>query len=156
MWILGSWSSEMCSSTESLGHSPYHPEVWEHYLKATGLMHKLGHIIQGLQIGFKVDLPLITITQTPPNRNSIVTYSKPFHDIIHNELRIGRYIGPFTKDELEDTIGPFQSSPFSIIPKSTIRKYCILQNYSFPYEPTTTFLNPSVNSYINSDNYPTT
>ena len=25
--------------------TPYHPEVWEHYLKAAGLMHKLGHII---------------------------------------------------------------------------------------------------------------
>ena len=45
----------------------------------------------------------------------------------------------------------------SIIPKpGWANKYCILQNYSFPINLSPTFLNPSVNSTINSSDSPTT
>ena len=35
-------------------------------------------------------------------------------------------------------------------------KYRILQNFSYPLKPTSTFPNLSITSYINSDNYHTT
>ena len=69
---------------------------------------------------------------------------------------MGRCIGPFLKAILEELIGPCQSSPFSIIPKATIAKYCILQNCSPSLKPITRYPNQSINSYINSDNIPTT
>ena len=136
--------------------SPYHPDAMEQHLITAGLRDKYAHIIEGLRMGFKIDFPPITTTQTPPNRPSIVEYAAPFLDIIHNEFDKGRYIGPFTQTELEVVIRPFQSSPFSIIPKSMASKYRILQNFSYPLKPTNIFPNPSINSYINSDNYPTT
>ena len=95
-------------------------------------MYTHGHIIQGLQISFKLDFSPITITQTLPNWDSIIIHSKPFSDVIHNKLCSGWYLGLFTKDELEHLISPFPSSPFSIIPKATIGKCHIQQNHSFP------------------------
>ena len=136
--------------------SPYHPDTMEQHLTAAGLRDKHAHIIEGLRTGFKIDFPPISTTQTPPNRPSIIEYTAPFLDIIHNEFDKGRYIGPFTQTELEVVIGPFQSSPFSIIPKSMASKYRILQNFSYPLKPTSIFPNLSINSYINSNNYPTT
>lgn len=56
---------------------------------------------------------------------------------------------------MESLIGPFQSSPFSIIPKpAKLNKFRILQNYSFPYKPSLAFPNPSINPSINSDDFP--
>ena len=134
----------------------YHLEAWEHYLNAKNIMYTHGHIIQGLQISFKLDFSLITITQTLPNWDSIIIHSKPSSDVIHNKLCSGWYLGLFTKDELEHLISPLPSSPFSIIPKATIGKYHIQQNHSFPHKPNTMFPNPSINSYINSNNFLTT
>ena len=58
---------------------------------------------------------------------------------------------------MESLIGPFQSSPFSIIPKpGRPNNFCILQNYSFPHNISNTFPNHSINSSINSDDFPTT
>ena len=58
---------------------------------------------------------------------------------------------------VETLIGPFQSSPMSIIPKSgQANTYCILQNYSFTSNPSPAFPNPSINSTINSSDFPTT
>ena len=87
--------------------SPYHPDAMERHLITVGLRDKHAHIFEGLQMGFKIDFPPITATQTPPNLLSIVEYAAPFLDIIHNEFNKGRYIGPFTQTELEDVIGPF-------------------------------------------------
>jgi hypothetical protein len=64
---------------------------------------------------------------------------------------------PLHRSGLESLIGPFQSSPFSIIPKpAKPDKFHILQNYSFPHLPSLAFPNPSVNSFINSNDFPTT
>ena len=136
--------------------SPHHPDAMEWHLIAAGLRDKHAHVIEGLQTGFKINFPPISTTQTPPNQHSIVEYAAPFLDIIHNEFDKGRYIRPFTQTELKVVIGPFQSSPFLIIPKSMASKYRILQNFSYPLKPTSIFPNPSINSYINSNNYPTT
>lgn len=94
MSVLGATHqlTELMSALEHRRHEaliPYHPDAWEHHLKAAGLAHTYAHIIQGLQFGFKADFPLITITQTPPNQDSIVAYSKPYLDILHNKLKTG-------------------------------------------------------------------
>ena len=47
--------------------SPYHPDAMEQHLITAGLRDKYTHIIKGLQMGFKIDFPPITATQTPPN-----------------------------------------------------------------------------------------
>lgn len=81
----------------------------------------------------------------------------PFNDIVALELRKGRYLGPFLAKTLELLIGPFQSSPFSIIPKpGRLGLFRILQNFSYPDEPNLMYKNLSINSYINSRDFPST
>jgi hypothetical protein len=77
--------------------------------------------------------------------------------ITENLMCLGHYIGPISYQDLEALVGPFQSSPFSIIPKpGKIGKYCNVQNYSFPIYPSPSFPNQSINSLVDSDSFPTT
>lgn len=137
--------------------TPYNPDAWEAGLIATGLISRYPHIPEGLQRGFKLDIPNIKVTQTPPNKDSVATYQQEFLSIVQTEIKKGRYIGPLERNEVESLIGPFQSSPFSIIPKpGRPGRYRIIQNYSFPHTPSSKFPNASINSYINPDNFPST
>ena len=137
--------------------TPYRPDAWEHFLLAAGLHDSYPHIPTGLRQGFRINLPPIAHTQSPPNRSSIDTHLAEFTAITMDEFTKGRYIGPFSRAETESLIGPFQSSPFSIIPKpGKPGKFHIIQNYSFPHKTSTLFPNPSVNSVIDSSDFPTT
>jgi hypothetical protein len=137
--------------------TPYKPDTWERLLSQAGCLSQYRHIPDSLRFGFSINLPRILSTQTPPNRPTIIEYRRQFTEIIQDEFSKGRYIGPFSRDDVETLIGPFQSSPFSIIPKpAKIDKFRVLQNYSFPYKVSTSFPNPSINSFINSDDFPTT
>jgi hypothetical protein len=136
--------------------TPYKPEAWEALLSQAGLSSTHSGIVDGLRHGFKLNFPIITTTQAPPNRPSIEEFKQAFNVIIAAEFAKGRYLGPFSRTELEDHIGPFQSSPCSIIPKpGRSGKYRILQNYSFPYQPCPLYPNPSINSQIDSQDFPT-
>jgi hypothetical protein len=104
--------------------TPYHPDAWESFLAKAGLSHKYQHIIKGLRNGFIINLPTISSTQAPPNRQSVIEFSAEFSRIVSHKFLKQRYIGPVSKLDLESLIGPFQSSPFSIIPKlGKLNKY---------------------------------
>jgi len=98
------------------------------------------HLAEDLHQGFWLEFPTKSVTQSPLNKNSISTYTHEFLSIIKSEIQKERYIGPF------------QSSPFSIIPKPG-KPGCfrIIQDYSFLHTIFHKFPNPSINSYINSD-----
>jgi hypothetical protein len=137
--------------------TPYIWRAWQHALVGAGLVDRYPSVVQGLHDGFHASFPEIRQTQTPPNRPSIHEFRGPFEEIVQGEVDKGRYIGPFTRNELEDLIGPFQSSPFSIIPKAgKPGKYRIIQNFSYPLAPTTSFPNPSVNSATLASDFPCT
>lgn len=159
--VLGAATPPMAPSV-ALEHrkhralTPYKADAWESLLREAGLFHKYSQVPDGLRYGFFLNLPPINTTQTPPNRESIITYFEPVQAIINDEISKGRYIGPFTQSDLKQAIGPFQTSPLSVIPKTTPGRFRILQNYSFPYNTSLHFPNPSINSFINSDDFPTT
>jgi hypothetical protein len=137
--------------------TPYNPDAWERLLTEAGLWDHYKHIPEGLRRGFRIGFPTIKTTQTPPNSATILEHHDEFAKIISHELRTGRYLGPASRSELEKLIGPFQSSPFSIMPKpGRPDKYRNTQNFSFPYKPSIAYPNPSINSHINSDDFPTT
>ena len=97
--------------------TPYKPDAWEDLLHTTGLWPKYSHLPQSMRGGFNLEIPLISITQTPPNKDSIIEFAEEFQKIVLKETSKGRYLGPFLRKTLEALIGPFQSSPFGIIPK---------------------------------------
>ena len=63
----------------------------------------------------------------------------------------GRYIGPFSLSNLKAEIGPFQSSPLSLVPKlGKPGKFCLIQNLSHLHNNHPT---PSINAFLNSDKF---
>ena len=85
---------------------------------------------------FRTLAPNITRSFTPPNNPSINIHCDAFNTILHKEFSKQRYIGPFTQDLLKSLIGPFQSSPLSIIPKpGKLGKFRLIQNLSYPNTP---------------------
>ncbi|GBE78944.1 hypothetical protein SCP_0201410 [Sparassis crispa] len=137
--------------------TPYNANAWESQLCTAGLLGRYKNLPDGLRVGFRINIPQITRTQDPPNKESIVTFAPEFLKIVNAEIAKGRYIGPFSRTDLEHLIGPFQSSPLSIIPKpGRPGRFRIVQNYSFPHTPSLRFPNPSINSTIDSDLFPST
>lgn len=137
--------------------TPYNAQVWESLLVESGLAQRYPSLPEGLRSGFIINIPNIISTQTPPNNSTIKELQVQFNKIINLELQKGRYIGPFSRQKMEDFLGPFQSSPFSIIPKpGRPDHFRIIQNYSFPHNTTLLHPNPSINSFLNPDEFPTT
>ncbi len=137
--------------------TPYPWRAWHSALQEVGLLPVHAGIVQGLTHGFRVDFPAVTQTQAPPNRPSVEEYRSNFDEIVANEAAKGRYVGPFNCVALEAAIGPFQSSPFSIIPKpGRPGKFRIIQNFSFPQAPSPLSPNASINSSTSASKFPCT
>jgi hypothetical protein len=137
--------------------TPYRADTWEQALRDANLFFSFIDIPSGFRNGFIIDFPTISYIQSPPNKDSFITYFEEFKKILDRELVKERYIGPFSLPNLEETIGPFQSSPLSIIPKpGRPGKFRVVQNFSYPRSPSVQFPNPSINSFIQSEDFPTT
>ena len=134
--------------------TPLNAELWEESLRSSNLLSKYHQVPMFIRSGALAGIPNISHTFTPLNKASTEELSTAFQDIIQAEFSKGRYIGPFTRDELEREIGPFQSLPLSLVPKSgKPGKYCLIQNLSFPHSNLPT---PSINSFLDSDAFPST
>lgn len=135
--------------------TPLNPLAWHTQLERHGLSFRYHRLFLGLSLGFRVDAPLIQHTFAPLNSHSLNTLRHHFDTIVNNEFRKNRYIGPFSQRALESLIGPFQTSPLSLVPKPhKPNAYRLVQNFSFPRAPRgNTF---SVNHHIDSDRFPCT
>lgn len=135
--------------------TPFIADAWEHWLRRANLFHRYPNIVHNFRHGFDLGIPHIHTTQTPPNHPSLLLYDEEFNRVVQHEFSKARYIGPFTKAQLEVLIGPFQSSPISLIPKPhKPNAFRLVQNYSHPHVSTPEF--SSINSHIDSDDYPCT
>lgn len=118
-------------------------------------MHRYPSLFENITQGFDIGFPRITRTFAPPNSPSIEYNIATFNEIVNRELSCGRFLGPLSKDEVEELIGPFQTSPLSLIPKPhKPDKFRLIQNFSFPHTPTDSAA--SMNSFVNSDDFPCT
>jgi len=82
-------------------------------------------------------------------------FYRRYASITQKEFDTERYIGPFTQQELEGIISPFQSLPLSLVPKSgKPGKYIPVHNFLHPYSTSNDIA--SINLYINIDNFPCT
>lgn len=134
--------------------TPLVADQWEKDLIASHLLSSYHLIPNFIRHGAYAGIPHILQSFTPPNKESTETLSTIFNDIIRAEFNKGRYLGPFSQEELVREIGPFQSSPLSLVPKSgKPGKYRLIQNLSYPHTNTPT---PSINAHLNSDDFPCT
>ena len=137
--------------------TPYRANTWKLELKQTGLIDRFPSIPAGLHHGFIVGYPALSSVQTPPNSTSLAVYEPEFRDIVNKELAKGRYIGPFPFSRIEASLGPFQTSPLSLIPNpGKPGKFCLIQNFSFPIEVSPCFPNPSINQAVMEEFFPCT
>jgi len=134
--------------------TPYKADEWELMLRTCNLSSKYPRLHLSLQNGFDAGIRHIYDTFTPPNSPSLHTYPEIYQEIVDKEFRRGRYIGPCSQAQIEDLIGPFQSSPLSLIPKSKPGKFRAVHNFSHPASPSPVFT--SINYTIDPDNYPCT
>ena len=136
--------------------NPLHPfnlSFLQTLLCETSLSFKYPTIIHSFSVGFIVGIPPLRSTFTPPNSATITTLYSEFCKITNKEFLLGRYIGPFTCESLEQYLGPFQSSPLSLVPKPHSSNFRLIQNLSYLHR---SFLVSSINSHISSADYPCT
>ncbi|KIN98975.1 hypothetical protein M404DRAFT_30938 [Pisolithus tinctorius Marx 270] len=135
----------------------YNIDAWDRELRKHNLAHHFLKILEGFCRGFIINFPSIMHVQSPANKDSVTTYIDELHKTITKELGKGCYIGPLSLNSITKLIGPFQSSPLSIIPKpDRPGKYRLVQNFSFPHSTNPRTPNPSINSYTNAHDFPTT
>ena len=116
--------------------TPYKVDAWQFFLQGSNLLVKYPNLILSLRKGFDAGIPPIYLTYTPPNSPTLLQHPQAYHEMVANELRKGRYIGPCTRLEVEALIGPFQSSPLSWVPKpGKPGKYRAVQTSPFPAYP---------------------
>ena len=158
-WDVG---SQVMAPSSVLRHrrsnplTPYKPDAWCRQLDRHRLLEKYPDLYHSLTNGFDVGIPSILQMYTPPNNPSISKYPEAYKEIMEKEFQKKRYIGPFSRSNLEILIGPFQSSPLSLVPKPRKPgKFHAVHDFSHPHTPCT---NPvlSINSAIDSHNFPCT
>ena len=52
-----------------------------------------------------------------PNHSSILHLCDVYTSTVHNEFTAGRYVGPFSRTQLEAELGPFPDLPLILPPK---------------------------------------
>ena len=118
------------------------------------LLAKYPNLPWYIQHGANAGIPKIVQTYIPPNDPSTHSLPTAFEEIITREFNKRRYAGPFSRTEVEEKIGPFQTSPLSMVPKAgKPGKFRLIQNLSFPRN------NPaihSINHALDSDAFPCT
>ena len=150
--------TELKSVIEQRGRKPLTPyigEAWAELLADLRLDSKYPLLTQSLEKGFDVGIPRITSTYTPPNHHSTKSLPDVYISTVDSEFKAGRYIGPFTRNQLEAVLGPFQTSPLSLVPKtSKPGVYRAVHNFSHPHNPSPNAT--SINSQIDCDDFPCT
>ena len=135
--------------------TPFKKEAWAEQLSSLGLEERYPHLMQSLVEGFDLGVPFIRSTYTPLNHLLIKSLTDVCSKIIDSEFTSGRYIGPFTQSQLELALGSFQSSPLSLVPKtSNPGVYRAVHNFSHPHEPSPNA--SSINAHIESGDFPCT
>lgn len=145
--------------SSSFVRTTLNPDAWEKALLAARITHKYPLLVHSIHHGFDVGIPHIHSTFSPPNNIQDTTNQLAFTNIMSKELQLGRWIGPLSQEDLEDLLGPFQTSPITMIPKSgKPGRFRLLENLSYPYHPihnrNTHTMISSINSHIDSSLYP--
>jgi hypothetical protein len=128
-------------------------EAWERLLHKYNLLHKYPSIPNSIHVGFNAGIPKITRTYALPNHISVRLLPLVFSEIVNHEFDHKHYISPFSQTEVETLIGPFQTSPLSLVDKlGKPNQYRMVQNLSHPHNPINNI--HSINHFLNSDLFP--
>ncbi|KAE8243359.1 hypothetical protein A4X03_0g7786 [Tilletia caries] len=130
---------------------PLNAEGFESVLESLNLLDDFGDLLAGLRDGFDFGIPPLRETRTPPNHVSASANSEALQIIAEKEMTRGRWAGPYDRARVESEIGPFQTSPLGLLPKSN-GSWRLVQDLSYPRDGSY----DSINKFIISDEFLTT
>ena len=107
---------DVLSSTQA--QTPYKPTAWLSHITSACIIFRYPHLHNSLIHGFAANLPSLSSIFTPPNNISIGEHQEVFDEIVAKEFSKGRYLSPLSRLEIKDNLGPFQSSPLSLVSKA--------------------------------------
>jgi hypothetical protein len=119
------------------------PARWHAALLACNLIDDHLHLIHCLSYGFSYhSLISIPSSRIHPNQTSAVDNPTAITEILNNEVKLGRYLGPFPLDQIEHLLGrPFISHPIGLVDKANGKKR-LVEDLSYPHSNN----DPSLNS----------
>jgi hypothetical protein len=125
--------------------TPLQLDRWHHFLEKLdkGNLTKAHlHVLHGIEYGFSY-CSHKTIDEMCIYNNLPSALAEPdvINKMISKELAAGRYLGPYTKSEVEDFIGPFIVHPIGVICKDEQSKPHLIEDFSHPHKGTTLSLN---------------
>jgi hypothetical protein len=128
--------SRAISDRRTAPQTPLKADGWQRAFEELDLNTVYPTIISGIKDGFSFGFPTIYTTYTPINSNSLRNNQEAFTALAKNELRAGRWIGPISHDLVIKELGPYQTSPISIITSSSNpEKKRVIQDFSHPRTP---------------------
>ncbi|KAE8238997.1 hypothetical protein A4X13_0g8295 [Tilletia indica] len=142
---------ETCASLSTSWPRPFvlSAEAFASELRDQSLEDRYPSLPSGLRDGFCIGIPHLDSTLIQENHNSARSQPSIIAATIDRELAAGRYHGPFSSTELQSFLGNFQTSPLGLVPKGT-DNWRLIQDFSWPRS------GASINSFLSSDDWPTT
>ncbi len=135
--------------------TPYSADVIESLLAQHDLLDQHPGLTHKLRSSFPMgDFPQLQCSVIFPNYISDPAHTDFINDYFDEEVSAGRMSGPFSQEEVESILGPFQCSPCSVntqeqgpdVPPK-LRVVCNLSKGSS--------VHPSTNDFIDSSKFPT-
>lgn len=128
---------------------PLKPDRWLAHLTHLNITHAHARLIDALNSGFSWNSTIdINTTLVYPHHSSARLNPSAVLDKIDTELASDRYIGPFSKQELEALIGPFIAHPLGVVTKSN-GKWRVIEDLSWPRKGS----QPSLNSLSDNSDF---
>lgn len=131
-------------------------DIWRAALVNAGLEDEFADVIEGFTTGFDQGIPDHRIgdlsSYTPPNHSSAKLAEAEIRQSINLELKTGRMVGPFTKDQVSSVLPFFRTSPMGAVVNGDGSLRAI-NDLLFPRNDPST---PSVNSFVDPQKFLTT
>lgn len=132
--------------------TPFWAVAWKSLLSTARLLPKYTSLSSSFILSFDIRTPTMHYTNAPSNSYFLALYNITFNTIIQYKFNHNYYLGPVSHLQVKALIGPFQSSPLSLIPKPyKPDAYWLIQNYSYSHNALPNYR--FINSYIDSSNY---
>lgn len=129
---------------------------WKVELETYGLRHRFDYLIDGFIAGFHQGIPDHEIAGLrwfcPPNHESAHRVRQKIENNFRKELAAKRIFGPFSKELVYEKLGFFRTSPLGAVENGD-GSFRPINDLSYPRNDPSI---PSVNSFVNKDNFTTT